>query len=111
MKWMTPFTSSEMMRFYLTILVSLNSKVVIKSQEKPSLKESHDQKHASWSSGGWHTKTEWQRTPKEVDAGAQSSQEQWSAQRPKDVMERSIPHRESTGIYGKRQEEHLGQKL
>ena len=39
--------------------------------------------NASWSSGGWHTKTRWQSSPIDVDAGAQSYHDQWGAQGPR----------------------------
>ena len=69
---------------YLTILVSLSSKAEIKSQEKAgSLKKSHDKKEREVVSGGWHTKTKWQSSPIDGDAGAQSFRDKWRARGPK----------------------------
>ena len=70
---------------YTTILVSLNSKAEIKSQEKSgSLKKSHDKRERELVIGlVWHPKTKWQGSPIDGDAGAQSSQDNWGAPGPK----------------------------
>ena len=71
------------------------------------LKRAMIRKNANWSSGGGIRRPSG-RTPRKMwmrllrfltTSGIQ------------DEMERSIPHSGSTGIYGKRQEKYLGQKL
>ena len=47
-------------------------------------------KNASWSSGGWHTKTTWQSFPIGVDAGALGSHDKWSGVT-QDEMEKKFP--------------------
>ena len=59
----------------LTILVSLNSKAEIKSQEKVgNFEKCHDKKERE-PSGEWHTKTKWQSSQIDGNAVAQSSLE------------------------------------
>ena len=70
---MTPFISSEMDEgLSFAVVFSLTSKIEIKGEEKSgSFEESHDKEKCELVVGRrWHTKTRWQSSLVDVDAGA-----------------------------------------